>query len=151
MGKRLTAGLSTSKPSRQADPGPTSHNEAHHLQGVHQNRIRIKGEGPHALEWELGIRRDGTPHMVVRGRWVVRDLTRPGLRAESLTATLEPILIGPHRGDSASLGTPTPTLVAPMQPAGPQVTWVSSKCDEPMVVAAAEAAAAAFAERTPES
>jgi hypothetical protein len=52
--------------------------EAHHLQGVHQNRIRVKGEAPHGLEWQLGLRRDGAPHMTVHGRWIVN--TRVALR-----------------------------------------------------------------------
>jgi hypothetical protein len=33
---------------------------AHHLRGVHTGRIRVRGQAPDRLQWELGPRRAGS-------------------------------------------------------------------------------------------
>lgn len=65
--------------------------EFHHLQGVHKGRIRVKGEAPDGLEWELGVRHQSPPHMRVRGRWLVEAEARPPAAFESLLGLLLPV------------------------------------------------------------
>ncbi len=39
----------------------------HHLRGIHGDRVRVSGEAPGNLHWEIGVRRDGDPLLVLDG------------------------------------------------------------------------------------
>ncbi len=49
----------------------------HHLRGVHANRIRCKGEAPHGLEFEFGLRTEGPPLLRYLGGDVRADPQSP--------------------------------------------------------------------------
>jgi hypothetical protein len=49
----------------------------HHQHGVHEGYVRIRGTAPHALRYELGKRRDGTPLLIYRGNRLVRGPFEP--------------------------------------------------------------------------
>jgi hypothetical protein len=38
---------------------------AHHLHGVHQGWVRVRGRAPEGLTWEQGVRPGGTPLVVM--------------------------------------------------------------------------------------
>lgn len=40
---------------------------SHHLRGIHASRVRARGEAPHAIVWELGLRAGQPPLMRLRG------------------------------------------------------------------------------------
>ncbi len=44
----------------------------HHQHGAHKGHLKIRGTAPHALRYELGKRRDGTPLLIYRGNRLVR-------------------------------------------------------------------------------
>ncbi len=43
----------------------------HHLRGVHSGVVAVRGQAPSGLRWELGLRREGPPLMILEGETYV--------------------------------------------------------------------------------
>jgi len=50
----------------------------HHIEGIHQQLIRCRGQAPDGLLWELGLRAGGEPLVSYRGNLLVQQPPAPG-------------------------------------------------------------------------